>query len=239
MTAAAPISRPDVVAFDVVGTLFSLGPVAARLRETGLPEGALDEWFARFLRDAFALDTASRYTPFREVAQATLEVMLTEKLRATPNAITIARMLDTFRELPPHGDVRPAFERLEAAGIRIVTLTNGAASTTEHLLQRAGLDAFVERTISIDEVRRWKPRREVYLHAAQVTGVPPARLALVAAHAWDIVGANAAGLITGWVAREETVFHRAMGKPAVAGRTLIEVAEAFAAAKEKTAGGSG
>jgi 2-haloacid dehalogenase len=75
VTAAAPIPRPDVVAFDVVGTLFSLGPVAARLQETGLPEGALDEWFARFLRDAFALDTAARYAPFREVAQATLEVM--------------------------------------------------------------------------------------------------------------------------------------------------------------------
>jgi 2-haloacid dehalogenase len=198
MTAAAPISRPDVVAFDVVGTLFSLGPVAARLQETGLPEG-----------------------------------------RESPKPITIARVLDTFRELPPHSDVRPAFERLEAAGIRIVTLTNGAARTTEHLLQRAGLEAFVEQTISIDEIRRWKPRREVYLHAAQVTGVPPARLALVAAHAWDIVGANAAGLITGWVAREETVFHQAMGEPAVAGRTLIEIAEALAAAKEKTAGGSG
>jgi 2-haloacid dehalogenase len=225
---SGPVPRPDVVAFDVVGTLFSLDPVAARLQEAGLPQGALDEWFARFLRDAFALDTTGRYAPFQEIAEATLEVMLTEKMgRASP--ATMARVLETFRELPPHPDVRPALERLHAAGLRIVALTNGAASTTDHLLQRAGLETFVERTISIDEVRHWKPRREVYLHAAHVGGVPPPRLALVAAHAWDIAGANAAGLTTGWVARTEKFFHRAMGTPVVTGDGLVDVVDALIA----------
>lgn len=218
----------DAVAFDVVGTLFSLDPVAARLEDAGLAPGALDEWFARFLRDAFALEAVGRYAPFREIAEATLEAMLVQKSgEATPAAIS--RVLEGFRELPAHPDVRPAFERLRAGGVRIVTLTNGAAGTTQHLLARAGLESFVERTISIDEIRHWKPGREIYLHAAQTVGMPPGRLALVAAHAWDIAGANAAGLVTGWVAREETFFHRAMGRPVVSGKTLIDVVEALMA----------
>lgn len=49
--AHAQRTRPAVVAFDVVGTLFSLAPIAARMREAELPEGRLTEWFARFLRD--------------------------------------------------------------------------------------------------------------------------------------------------------------------------------------------
>ena len=50
--------RSVVVAFDVVGTLFPLDPLVGRFQEVGLPGGAVSEWFARFLRDAFVLDTA-------------------------------------------------------------------------------------------------------------------------------------------------------------------------------------
>jgi 2-haloacid dehalogenase len=219
---------PDVVAFDVVGTLFSLEPVARRLEETGLAPGALDEWFARFLRDAFALDTTGRYVPFREIAEATLEVMFAEKLGQTSMS-SIGRVLEAFRELPPHPDARPAFERLRVARVRIMAVTNGSAGTTDQLLRRAELDPFVERIVSVDDVRHWKPRRDVYLHAADVAGVAPARIALVAAHAWNVAGAKAAGLTTGWVSRKEKIFQRAMGVPDVEGKTLVEVVDALLA----------
>lgn len=54
------------------------------------------------------------------------------------------------------------------------------AENTQKLLERSGLASFIEKTISIDEVRRWKPNREVYLHAARSIGVDPERLALIA-----------------------------------------------------------
>lgn len=91
------------------------------------------------------------------------------------------------------------------------------------------MDAFVERVISVDEVRHWKPRREVYLHAATVTSVPPERMCLVAAHAWDVLGASRAGLLTGWVARKERKSHTAMGAPTVQGESLTDVVGALLA----------
>ncbi|SRR6266404_5846006 len=217
-------NRPKVVAFDVVETLFALEPIRARFRSLGLPDGALEVWFAQLLRNAFALDATDVYKPFGEVARGTLEVLLAEyKSPATVPALD--RTLLSFQELPAHDDVAPAFQRLLAGAVRIVTLSNGSAETTRQLLQCARLDRFVERVISIDEVRRWKPAREVYLHAAKVAGVAPDELALVAAHAWDIHGANQAGLLTGWVSRLEKRFHPAMNPPDVTGSTLDEVIE--------------
>ncbi len=53
--------------------------------------------------------------------------------------------------------------------------------------------SLVERVISVAGIRQWKPRRGLYLHAAEVLGVPPDRFALLATHAWDVHGAKRAG----------------------------------------------
>lgn len=221
-------TRPEVVAFDVVETLFSLEPLRARLCALGLPAEALELWFARLLRNAFALEASGTFQTFGAVAGATLEGLLAEH-RLTAEASAVSGALAGFGELPAHADVAPALRVLHAAGVRLVALTNGNADNTRRLLGRAGLDGWIERVISIDEVRRWKPAREVYLHAAKVLGVAPGALALVAAHAWDIHGAGRAGLVTGWVSRLEQRFSAAMTPPDVAGATLVEVSRGLLA----------
>lgn len=213
--------RPRAVAFDVVETLFSLGPMRERLRRMGLADYALELWFARLLRNAFALDASGTFTSFGQIARASLEGMLAENGLGM-DAGMIDQALGGFGELPAHPDVAPAFELLREAGVRIVALTNGSADNTRQLLEPAGLLEHVEQIISIDEIRRWKPRREVYLHAADVAGVSPGQLALVAAHAWDIHGASQAGLMTGWVSRLEKRFDPSMNPPDVDADTLDE-----------------
>ncbi len=223
-------ARPVAVAFDAIETLFSLEPLRPRLQELGLKPEALETWFSRMLRDAFALAAADTYRPFQEVAAAALEVLLHDKgLEAAPSAIQ--RALEGFSTLTAHPDVEPAFERLHGQGLQIATLTNGSEKTTSGLLKRAGLDRYVSRLLSVDDVKQWKPRREPYLYAAREMQVEPARLALVAAHAWDVHGAHQAGLITGWVKRQETRFSPAMAEPDVAGDTLIEVVDRLLALK--------
>ncbi len=219
--------RPEVVAFDVVETLFALDPVRDRMKEVGLRAEVMPLWFAGFLRDAFALDVAGTYMPFKEVAQATLRVVMANEGVFTTDAADakIARVLDAFAELTAHPDVRPAFDRLRDAKVRIVTLTNGSAENTKKLLERAGLAGHVEKTISIDEVKRWKPAAEVYLHAAKSVGVDPGKVALVAAHAWDVHGAKRAGLRTGWVVRKDKIVSPAIAPPDAQGKTLTEVVE--------------
>lgn len=224
--------KPRVVAFDVVETLFAIEPLEKKLRTAGLPSGSLQVWFARLLRDAFALEVTGEYKTFREIASAALEVLMSER-KVEPERSTIDEIVKAFADLPAHPDVKPAFEMLRDAGVRIAALTNGSAETTRKLFRDAKLEDFVERYISIDEVKHWKPSREVYLHAARTLIVDPAELALIAAHDWDIHGANEAGLITGFVAQKGQTFSSTMQKPTVSGSSLEEVAHKLLALPER------
>ena len=90
--------------------------------------------------------------------------------------------------------------------MRAVTLSHGSPGVAEAALERGGVTALVERTLSSESIRAWKPAREVYLWAAGTCGVPPDRLALVAAHGWDVQGAQRAGLTGAWFPRSERVY---------------------------------
>ena len=224
--------RLKAVVLDVFETLFTIEPLGEKLRAVGLPSGALQIWFARILRDAFALEVTGEYKTFREIAGARLETFMSEQ-KLEPDRSIIDRVVTAFADLPAHSDVNPGLQLLQDANVRIATLSNGSAETIEKLFRNAKLENFIERYISIDEVKHWKPSREVYLYAAETLHVDPAQLALVAAHDWDIQGANHAGLRTAFVARKGQAFSAVMKKPDVTGGSLEEVVQKLLALPER------
>jgi 2-haloacid dehalogenase len=216
--------RPSVIAFDVNETLFSLAPVGARMQQLGLPAEAIRLLFAQLLRDAFALEASGRFVPFKVLAAESIEVMLAcYGLPVDP--FLVGHVFQGFSEMPAHPDVRPAFELARAGGARILAITNGSAENTIRLLEQAGLRDFVERVVSIDQVQRWKPNREVYLYAARVSGVDPSAVAMVAVHAWDTHGAKQAGLTTAWVERLDKVYLPSFAPPDVRAQNLEAAVE--------------
>ena len=224
-------ARPHVVAFDIVETTFSLEALRPQLSAQGIPGASLETWFARILRDAFALAVTDTYAGFRDIAAATLAEIAREHGRELGKA-GLDAVLEGFGQLDPHPDAAEAFRILRSADVRVAALSNGAAETTQALLQRAGFSSLVERVISVAEVRQWKPRRGLYLHAAEVLDVTPAELALVATHAWDVHGAKCAGLFTGFVARGQS-FPATMAAPDIIGQSLAEIAREIAALPTK------
>jgi 2-haloacid dehalogenase len=68
-------------------------------------------------------------------------------------------------------------------------------------LERAGLDHFIERQFGVHSVRRFKPALEVYLLITELLNVPPSAICFVAAHRWDVLGAQSVGFSAGFVAR--------------------------------------
>jgi 2-haloacid dehalogenase len=214
-----------VIAFDVIETLFPLEPLRARLIAAGQPGHALDVWFATLLRDAFALVASGGYRPFGEIAAESLRSVTARTL--TDNQV--GDIVAGFAELDPHPDVEPAMRAAAHAGVRMITLTNGSATTTAAMIRRAGLDGYIEASLSVDDVRKWKPAPDIYLHAARTCQVPPERVALVAAHAWDTHGAAQAGLATGWVSRRDSQFPATFSPPDVTGTGLPEVVDGLLA----------
>ena len=217
---------PAAVVFDIFGTLFSLEPLGRRLERAGLPGSSLDVLFARTLRDAFALEVAGDFHRFRDVMAGSLQVLLTASGRQ-PEPELIDRTLDAFSELSPFPDVRPAFELLRERGIRVVTLGNGSSATVRNLLERAGLAPLVEAVLSIEDARHWKPHAAAYQYAERKLGLGADKLALVAAHAWDVQGARRAGWRAGWVSRLEKQFHPAMSPADGTGGTVEETVRAL------------
>jgi 2-haloacid dehalogenase len=217
--------RPLVIAFDVIETMFPLEPLRQRLVAAGQSGHVLEVWFSTLLRNAFALVATGGYRPFGEIAADALR-------SAADSPVTDEQVHDVlagFAELDPHEDVEPAMRTAGEAGVRMITLTNGSARMTAGLLRRAGLDRYIEASMSVDDIQRWKPAPEIYLHAARTCRVAPGQVALVAAHAWDTHGAQQAGLVTGWVARTANPYPTIFAAPDVTGSTLDEVVDALLA----------
>lgn len=215
--------RPDVVAFDVNETLLDLAPVGAALVEAGQPAPLLATVFARTLLTGVAAVATGGWCGFREAFDAALaqETELPAERRAV--------VADAFKELAPHPDVEPALRRLASAGVRVVTLSHGSPGVAEAGLTRGGIAPLVERTLTSESIRAWKPSREVYLWAAGVCDVAPDRLALVAAHGWDVLGAQRAGLTGAWFPRSERTFPAVYEPPHVAAVDLAGVVDALLA----------
>ncbi|SFK42256.1 HAD-IA family hydrolase [Geodermatophilus ruber] len=216
-------ARPDVVAFDVNETLLDLAPVRAALVELGQPADLLPAVFARTLLTGFATATAGTWCRFRDAFDAALA-------QASPlPAADRSRVADAFLELVPHADVEPALRRLAEAGVRVVTLTHGSPGVAEAGLERGGVQALVERSLSSEVIRTWKPARSVYLWAAGVCDVAPERMALVAAHAWDVHGALQAGLTGAWFPRAERVYPQVYDPAAIVAGDLAGAVDALLA----------
>lgn len=210
------------VAFDVNETLFSLDRLSTAFATIGLDPAAVPLWFARLLRDGFALAAMSRYRPFGELAAETLRA-----LDPVVDDAAVATVLGAFRELDPHPDVAPALRTLHEAGMPAVTLTNGSADLVGTLLRRAGLHPYIQHTYSVDEVQQWKPAPQPYHWVAQRLELDPGQVALVASHPWDCAGAHTAGLVSGWVNRTGARWPEVFPAPDVTGPDLPTVVAAL------------
>lgn len=224
MSSPAP-AVPELVVLDVNETLSDLEPLRRRFTAVGAPAHLLDTWFAGVLRDGFALAASGSARPFPEVGAAVLTGLLNHVDGLTePVEQAVSTVLQGIKELDVHPDVPAGLRALADAGLRVVTLTNGSLAQSEQLLERAGVAGLVEQRLSVDDAGRWKPHPDSYRYAAQQCGVPLSRCAMVAVHPWDLHGAAAVGMTTGYVDRRQTPWPDVFTPPHVTGRTLGEVA---------------
>ena len=209
---------------DVNETLFSLESLDALFANWGVPNGR-ELWFARTLRNGFALTCTGTYRTFPDVAGGALISLAPERLGGEQ----VKELFDAFGQLTPHPEVADALSRARSAGINMVTLSVGNASNVERLFERAGMADLVTRHLSCEDVYRWKPSPEPYLRACRALETDPEATWMVAAHAWDLAGARSVGMKTAWLSRLEGEFDANFGAPDVSGRDMGEVIDRLVA----------
>ena len=189
-----------VVVFDAMGTLFDLSALDQRFEAAGGTSATRDAWFERLLDTSKALTLVGAFEPFQKLAAATLRATLASHRLDPASADEI---LAGLADLPAYPEAREALSWMADAALPVVLLTNGGRSQTKALLETAGLDQHVQHVFAAEEVEAFKPDARPYRHVCEKLGIAPTQAVLVAAHAWDILGAQAVGYDAIWVDRTE------------------------------------
>ncbi|MEU4799418.1 haloacid dehalogenase type II [Streptomyces sp. NPDC023327] len=194
----------EVVVFDVLGTLVDeLSGLRAGIREAApwCDEASLDEltavWQEHAAREQESVMQGDRAyagsgTIDREAARRVAD------RAGVTDAAAVDRLATVGQRLSPWEDSVAALERL-AQWYPVLGLSNADRTALLRLSAHAGLRW--HQALSAEAVQAYKPAPEVYRLAVDTAGCPPERILMVAAHAWDLRGAQTAGLRTAYVGR--------------------------------------
>lgn len=214
---------PQVIAFDVNETLLDLNPLDPLFERVFGNTALRAQWFAQMLQLSFVGGLTGRYVDFPSAQRAAL-TMLAEATGTQLDPEDDARIAGQMRRLPPHPDAAPALDRLGETGLTLAALTNSPLDVARDQLTHAGLADRFDAILSADEVQALKPRAEPYQMVARTFDTEVHDVRLVAAHAWDISGALAAGCAAAFVSRPGKVLSPLGDQPDITGADLLEVA---------------
>ncbi len=214
---------PSVIVFDVNETLSDMKPLGAAFARFGMPEGTARLWFTEILRDGFALTASANNPSFAEIATDILRRFIAQGVGTGDVEEQVVHIMGAFMGMSLHPDAAPGVKGMGPIA-QLVTLANGAAAAADSLLTRGGVRDEFSRLLSVQDAPRWKPAREAYEYAAEELGEPADRLLLVAAHPWDIHGANAAGLQTAWINRAGAAYPSYFSPPTIEADDLVALA---------------
>ena len=142
------------------------------------------------------------HTPYREIGHRA--VAYTLERAGIPHTMDEVRWLVAqIEQLRPFPDVPEALARLKTR-YRIVVLSNGDPDMLEAAksAHRIPFDA----VISVAAANSFKPHVATYAKAAQIVGVKMDEVLFVANHAFDCIGAKAAGMRTAFIDRRKRPF---------------------------------
>jgi 2-haloacid dehalogenase len=213
-----------VCVFDVNETLLDLGALDPHFERIFGDASARQAWFGQFLALWLTEMVTGEYKDFGTIGGGALE-MVAERQGVDLSDEDKQQILGGMQELPPHPEVEENLSRLRDADIRLAALTNSTQQVADEQINNSGFRDYFEQVLSADAVQRLKPALEPYRMAAESLRVEVGQVRLVAAHAWDVVGAMRAGCAAAFVARPGMVLNPLAERPDVVGSDLREVAD--------------
>jgi 2-haloacid dehalogenase len=212
-----------VCVFDVNETLLDLAGLDGEFERRFGDRGVRAAWFGQLLQSAMVATITDRYRDFGTVGRTALE-MTAARLGVELSDDDREAVVGGMTRLPAHPEVPGALRRLAGGGLRLAALTNSTERVARAQLAHAGILEAFEAVLSADAVRRLKPAPEPYRMAADRLGVEAGDVLLVAAHAWDVAGALAAGCQAAFVARPGKVLDPLADPPDLVVADLDELA---------------
>jgi 2-haloacid dehalogenase len=190
-----------VFVFDAYGTLFDVHAAIARHRAAAGPDAERfsELWRAKQLEYAWTMTLAGRYADFWTLTERALDCALA-RFPSVDRALR-TRLLDAYLRLDAYADARATVAALKASGRQTAILSNGEPKMLDAAVSASGMTGLFDAVLSVDSVRMYKPRPEVYALVTGRFGIPPQQMIFVSSNRWDVMGAAAFGFQTLWVNR--------------------------------------
>ncbi len=187
--------------FDAYGTLFDVHAAIARYRdEVGPDADRLSElWRTKQLEYSWTLTLAGRYLDFWSLTQQALDYAFARVPSA--NRRLRAKLLEAYQALDAFPDARATLQELKRRGHRTAILSNGSPGMLRAAVSAARLGADLDFVLSVDGIRMYKPRAEVYALVPAAMQVEPGHVVFVSSNRWDVMGAASFGFRTAWINR--------------------------------------
>ncbi len=187
--------------FDAYGTLFDVHAAIARHRTAAGPEAERfsEIWRSKQLEYTWTLTLAGRYVDFWTLTERALDYAFA-RVASVDRALR-PQLLDAYLKLDAFADARTVLSALKARGARLAILSNGSPRMLAAVVEAAGFAGLFDTVLSVDAVRRYKPRPEVYALVSDALAVGASDAAFVSSNRWDVMGAVSFGFNAFWVNR--------------------------------------
>ena len=225
------IDDVEALTFDLFGTVLDLAgsltpPIAEFLRAKGCDDDPHEFWnhwryrqrIEQYQDNIVMLGHSGYLTVARRACVYTLKL---HGIDAQPREID--RLMESWQQLSPFPEVKPALERLQAR-YRLVALSNGEPEFLEHLAgERIGWG--FDSVISVQTVGAFKPHPGVYRRAAGILQLEVGRCLMVSANSFDVMGARMCGYRGAFVNRYRLPYEDSPYQPDLTVTDFTELAD--------------
>jgi 2-haloacid dehalogenase len=190
-----------IFVFDAYGTLFNVHAAIARFRAEAGPEAdrMSETWRLKQLEYSWTLTLAGRYTDFWTLTERALDYSLT-RFPSVDKALR-PKLLEAYFQLDAFPDAKTALRALKGKGHQTAILSNGSPNMLKGAVDNAGVGADLDAFLSVDALKMFKPRPEVYGLVTDHFKCKPADVTFVSSNRWDVMASVSVGFRGLWINR--------------------------------------
>ena len=224
------LARVSCLTFDIFGTVMDLtgslaGPAGDFLAAHGSDmsgQAFYAEWRARQRIEQYQDNLLMLgHSGYLETCRRAFVYCL--KQHGVPyTSAAIQEFMEVYHDLQPYDDALDGLRSL-AGRYQLVALSNGEQWYLERLLSNQVPIRF-DAIISVDQVGAFKPSPGIYREAIRRLGCEPGEIMMVAAHAFDILGAQTCGFKGAYVNRYQLPTEDSEYQPDIIVDDFVELA---------------
>jgi 2-haloacid dehalogenase len=191
----------SIFVFDAYGTLLDVHAAIGRYRREAGPEAdrLSDIWRTKQLEYSWTLTLAGHYQDFWTLTQRALDFALA-RVPSVDKALR-SKLLEAYFTLDAYADARTILRALKAKGHSTAILSNGSPNMLNGAVDAARITGDLDAVLSVDVLKMFKPRQEVYALVTDRFACKPGDVTFVSSNRWDVMGATAFGFGAYWINR--------------------------------------